>query len=255
MEKYPIRAVVKTAPDDDMCKQFDSLNTTMNIAQAAINTLAGKCLCDAFDLLAKHSLYHSSNIKRYANLAKRKYYDYEKLHSSNFGDRYQLFLDYLDAVEDIMSPHLNVLFWAVKRVLDKYKQSDTVLKTKVMIARTMIELSCSVFDDILSESQKHTGHDFTKYMRPARLTGCLSFWDNVTNALCVTHKGQPDINLNADSDVALAVKIIRTKLSDADTLNRAGYYALKLNPDIVEKYAKDDYRYLQDLYGFAFENP
>lgn len=246
--------VVRLSPDDarrvnlKIQKQFDELVTTLNIAQSAANTIAGKCLCEAYECLSQHTLFRNPHIRRYANLAKEKYYSYEKVHASDWGERYQMFLDHLDSVEEIINPHLQILYFAVKRVLDKHNQPDTELRSKLEVAYVMIELSCRIFDNLLRKAEERANRNFTKYLKPARLTGCLTFWDNVVNSICVTRKGEPDIDLNADADCKLALKVIDTKLSDADFLGKAAYSSLKLNPDVVEKYCKNDFKSLEEKY-------
>lgn len=229
----------------NMKEVCERLNSLVNVMLGAANTIAGRTLYDAYFMLKKDKGMFRHSLKHYANTAIQRFDNYEKAHITNFGERYRLFLDYLDNIEDQIMPHVDKLYWAMKAVLDKYNVENSALKAKVEIARTMIEYSCCIYDELMRDTKNKTGCDFYQFFLKGRLTGVLNAWDNVTRMLCKTEK---DINLNKDENCLLAFRIIEKVLTSEDTLNRAGYIALKQNPKL-QILDEKEYKQLQEKYS------
>lgn len=227
---------------------FDRLNSLINVVLGAVNTVAGRTLYEAYEELSKNKKLFQQRSRYCAKNAKRLFDTYERLHLQNFGDRYQLFIDYLDCVEDEVMPHVKKMYWSIKSVLDKYNEKDSALKAKIELARTMIEYSCCVYDRLIEDTRKASGYNFDKWMRPARLTGCFYWWNELAILVCKTDKDKT-IDLNADANCTLAFQIIERVLTSEDTLNRAGYEALKLNPEMVREIDGKDFEELKDKFG------
>ena len=245
-------------------EQYHKLNSLMNLVVGAANTIAGKAVIDTKNELYKRKDLWRQEIKLNARLAEKAYYDYERLHTRNFGDRYNLFLDYLSAVEDSIAKDVNMLTYSIAQVLTKHNQTDAMLKAQVETARTMSQYACDIFDTIIREANKKVSDlciqnfksvrlrkpfDYTPYFAPARLTSVFHYWDKVTSRLCKT-EGKEPISLNDDPNCKLAFQIIERKLTSEDFLNKAGYDALKLNPECIKGSISDeDLKELEDKFG------
>ena len=243
--------------------EFAHLNSLMNLVIGAVNTIAGKAVIDAKDELFKRKDLWRFEIKKNARLAEDAYYAYEKVHTRNFGDRYNLFLDYLNAVEDNIEKYVNMLTMSIAQVLTKHNQKDSMLKAKVETARTMSEYACSMFDMLIEKannrvntrcmklilSRKMKPFDFKPYFEAGRITGVYHYWDKVMSALCKSDKNGDVISLNEDPNCKLAFEIIERKITSEDFLNKAGYDALLLNPDCISTIAAEDYQELVDKFG------
>lgn len=227
---------------------FGRLCSLVNVMLGAVNTIAGRTLYEAYEMLVKDKKRFRFSVKQCANNAKKDFDAYEKMHCRIFGDRYRLFLDYLDSVEDEVMPHVQKMYFSIKSVLDKNRESDSALKAKIELARTMIEYSCYIYDRLLNETRKQSGYDFDRWMRPARLTGVLHWWDELEKLICKTDDKGVTINLNEDANCRLAFDIIERVLTNEDTLNKAGYEALKLNPDIVREISDEDFEELKEKF-------
>ena len=118
-------------------ENFNKLNSLINCVVGAVNTIAGKAVIDTKNELYKRKDLWRHEIKMNARLAEKAYYDYEAIHTRNFGDRYNLFLDYLSAVEDSIAKDVNMLTYSIAQVLTKHNQTDAMLKAQVETARTM----------------------------------------------------------------------------------------------------------------------
>ena len=244
-------------------ENFNKLNSLINCVVGAVNTIAGKAVIDTKNELYKRKDLWRQEIKMNARLAEKAYYDYEAIHTRNFGDRYNLFLDYLSAVEDNIAKDVNMLTYSIAQVLTRHNQTDAMLKAQVETARTMSQYACDIFDTIIREANKKVSDlciqnfksvrlrkpfDYTPYFAPARLTSVYHYWDKVTAKLCKT-EGNVPISLNDDPNCKLAFQIIERKLTSEDFLNKAGYDALKLNPECISSIAEEDYQELVDKFG------
>ena len=244
-------------------ENFNKLNSLINCVVGAVNTIAGKAVIDTKNELYKRKDLWRHEIKMNARLAEKAYYDYEAIHTRNFGDRYNLFLDYLSAVEDSITKDVNMLTYSIAQVLTKANQTDAMLKAQIETARTMTQYACDIFDTIIREANKKVSElciqnfksvrlrkpfDYTPYFAPARLTSVFHYWDKVTSKLCKTEGNLP-ISLNDDPNCKLAFQIIERKLTSEDFLNKAGYDALKLNPECISSIAEEDYQELVDKFG------
>lgn len=247
-------------------EQYHKLNSLMNLVVGAANTIAGRAVIDTKNELYKRKDLWRHEIKLNARLAEKAYYDYERLHTRNFGDRYNLFLDYLSAVEDNIGKDVDMLTYSIAQVLSKHNQKDAMLKAQIETARTMCEYACCVFDRLIKEANKKVYNecckyslstmqlrkpfDYTPYFAPARITPVFHYWDKVTAKLCKTGKGEEQIILNTDPNCKLAFEIIERKLTSEDFLNKAGYDALKLNPECIKDSISDeDLKELEDKFG------
>ena len=245
-------------------ENFNKLNSLINCVVGAVNTIAGKAVIDTKNELYKRKDLWRQEIKMNARLAEKAYYDYEAIHTRNFGDRYNLFLDYLSAVEDSIAKDVNMLTYSIAQVLTKHNQTDAMLKAQVETARTMSQYACDIFDTIIREANKKVSDlciqnfksvrlrkpfDYTPYFAHARLTSVYHYWDKVTARLCKT-EGKESISLNDDPNCKLAFQIIERKLTSEDFLNKAGYDALKLNPECIKGSISDeDLKELEDKFG------
>lgn len=128
----------------------------------------------------------------------------------------------------------------------------------------MSQYACDIFDTIIREANKKVSDlciqnfksvrlrkpfDYTPYFAPARLTAVFHYWDKITARLCKSENDVP-ISLNDDPNCKLAFEIIEKKLTSEDFLNKAGYDALKLNPECIKGSISDeDLKVLEDKFG------
>src|SRR5574344_1908854 len=163
----PILRQSKSAEAEQIQKHigenFNKLNSLINCVVGAVNTIAGKAVIDTKNELYKRKDLWRQEIKMNARLAEKAYYDYEAIHTRNFGDRYNLFLDYLSAVEDNIGKDVDMLTYSIAQVLSKHNQKDAMLKAQIETARTMCEYACCVFDRLIKEANKKVYNECCKY--------------------------------------------------------------------------------------------
>ncbi|TGX80491.1 hypothetical protein E5358_12600 [Palleniella muris] len=223
---------------------YNKLNALINVVLGAANTIAGRCLYNAIEVLAGDKRLYRHELKRLANEAKKYFDSYERTHMDNFGEKHQLFLDYLDGVEDEVMPHADTMYWSIKSALDRHNESDSELKAKVLLAHVLLEYSCQVYDDLIEKTRTSSGYNFDRFMRPARLTRVLHSWDGICGILC---KSEHDIDLNSEPNCLLAFRVIKRILQSGEAMNKAGYNALMLNPEFIEEIGDEDFEILKNM--------
>ena len=68
-------------------ENFNKLNSLINCVVGAVNTIAGKAVIDTKNELYKRKDLWRQEVKLNARLAEKAYYNYEAIHTRNFGDR------------------------------------------------------------------------------------------------------------------------------------------------------------------------
>lgn len=145
---------------------FEELNTLINLVVGATNTIAGKAMFDAIEKIKETSLF-KHDIKYNLNQCRKLYFSYEKRHLMNFEENKRLFLDYLDNAEESIQKDVDKLRTSIKKLLDKYEETESELKSYIETSRTLLEYSCYIYDVQINEARKKAPSiDFNNYMCP-----------------------------------------------------------------------------------------
>lgn len=217
---------------------FERCYSRLNIIIGAANSIAGKWLYDAVELLAKDERLYRFDIKHDALMCKRMFDEYERAHLTNHGGMKEFYVSYLDMMDDRVQPHADRMYWAVKNRLDKERVERSALFAKIEIALTLIDYSVYLYRYLIEDVKRESGYDFDKYLRPACLKHVLSRWESLEHKVCKLPKGVK-IDLNKDANCMLGFRCIENILTNEDELNNAAVKALQLHPDIAERYGID----------------
>ena len=240
-----MEAVRNRISKQEVMRLFDRCNSLVNLVVGAANSMAGSALADAVDV-GRNSRYYKHEAKRELNMAVKCFEQYERIHHSNFGDRYRLFLDYLDATDDALRKHVGIFRMSLMQVMTRNDVEDAGIKAYMETARCMAALACTTYDNVVEGMEKRACHaaNFKAAFSPARLTNVLFHLDRASKII-VVHNGSDVVDLNGDPNCSLAMEIIQKKLSSEDTLNRAGYIAIKENPDCAKYMSDEDMKILE----------
>lgn len=221
---------------------FNSLNSKINMVVGAANTIAGKVLYDLDEWMRKeeNKKIYRFKAKHLLSEALRDFKSYESRHYRNFGDRYGLFIDYLDEIENEVMPDVDKMYWSFKMVLDKAKEPKSELCAKIEVALAVCSIAVAIYDRLVSVTKDMTGFDFDVLMRPARLTGTLHWLEELERLLCKpTEKGKV-IDLTHDKTANLAAEVVMRKLTDDDVFNKVGAKALSYHPELQGSLTDED---------------
>lgn len=228
---------------------FDKMNSTVNMVVGAANTIAGKVLNDFVEWLKKDENMHHyrQRVKLCVNNALKEFERYESIHYRNFGEKYGLFLDYLDETENEVMPDVDKVYWSFKSCIDKAGEPQSEFFAKIEQAMVVAEIACAIYDRLTEEIQKQTGFDFRPQMKQARLTGTLHWLDVLEKAMCKkTTKDVGNIDLNKDKNCNLATSIVMRKLTDYDLFNKIGAKAIAFHPELRAELNEEDKKILDE---------
>lgn len=215
---------------------YEKQNSVFNVVVSAANEIAWLALDEALSQL-KPSKYYRHEVKRWAKTALKRYQEYEEMHHRNFDERYQIFIDYLDSIDDLFKKDIFLLTMSIKQHLDKFGEKDTKIKAIVETADILLENACLSFDWLFDDLAKESGYNFRRFFLKGRLTGVYSAWQNVVKSICKVESKH--INLDKDKNTSLAFEVIRKKLHP-NYLNKAGKQAIDLNMDVAMKYITEE---------------
>ena len=146
-------------------------------------------------------------------------------------DRYQLWLDLSDASEAELKPLVKTLYYCI----DNYFLKNHVPKSKIIArmeaAMVLIDVAVSLFRNLFDNIQKRIGIDLRPAFNEGNALELQHNWNNAMQSVINTIPGMPDIDINDDADSVQAAKNIITKLTNEGIYDRAGEYALQLNPE------------------------
>lgn len=223
---------------------FNNLNSTINTVVGAANTLAGKSIYDLVEWMQQDKKLFRLQVKHYATLALKEFKAYERIHYRNFGNRYSLFIDYLDTIEEAVTPDVEKLYWSSKMVMDKLHEPKSDLFAKVETAVIMTEISCAVYDRVLEITREQSGFDFDRFMRPGRLSNALHWLVELRSLICRQQNRASLTELVNDPTCNLAAKVLMRKLTDYDLLGESCKKALSYHPELEETLKGDDKKLL-----------
>lgn len=210
---------------------YNHVSSLFHTIVGAANDIAHTYMLDAIDQIKKKGLYRQK-VKKACKDAVARYEVFEKLNMQDMQnaetDKRQLYMDFLDSVDERLKPHIFLFWQAIKRVLDRNMIKDSDLKSYIILAYELINYSVELFDKFIEGCPSCPPVNFGLTFKPARLHAVRQAWGQVEEILC---KDCVSINLNKDENCRLSLDIIETHLVSEKYLNESGEEALALNPD------------------------
>ena len=223
---------------------WDRAESLSNTMIGVANEVARLAIADGIDAIKRAGLYKQKT-KQLCNETFRRQEHYENTHNQNFGDRLQLWLDYLDGTEDEYRRHIFNIYMAIKQTLDKHKQKNTELKARLECGRICAEMAVAQFDALFQDLKQKFGVDYSPLFQAGRYDGPLHTWRQLCDIYVKTDDPDDFIDLNTDKNLRLAADILAHKLNDAEVLNRIGKNAIEQNIETARKYtSKEDLKEL-----------
>ena len=180
-------------------------------------------------------------VKVKAMKAVDEYERYDKAVKQHFrelgDDRYYLWADLVARAADRLQPDVTKLFFAIKNKIDGQRVRNSVALAKVQTALALVTLSTLMYDIMAAQYQRQTMLRIAETFRGGRLTAVESLWKAVGDI--TGRQVMQDVNLRDDPQCQLGVQVILARYQSAEFLNEAAGEALRLNPEIEEKYLND----------------
>ncbi len=225
------------------------------VVAAAANELASVAVFDAMDTLRRNGFHGNKEARKWATKCEKDIHSYETMMrirlqdaSRRMGtvaedgrDKYTLWLDTTDRVDEEMKPHMDRLYYAVKMVMDRYSTPHSETLARMWTAHIMLQFAIRQFDAIFSDQKSRTGISLRGAFASGCMTGQLKAWHHALEALDkqLCPKDAPDVVLDQDPAVRTGVRAIYNKLNDPDLYNRGAEYGISLNPEVVTVSGED----------------
>lgn len=209
------------------------------------NDVAGMALHDAVTELRGYPHIYRMEVKRAAKTAEERFQKYERLLRETLKERFRLWMDIADGVNEEMHQHVFNLYMSFKQHLDTNGIPLSALRARIYTADTLLNISVRNFDDFFKVTRESTGADLSHLFQPARLDGIQRAWNVVCNAMSGTDAAG-NIDFNESPRCRLAVDIICRRIADHEMLNRAGLDALRLNPELTKDLSEEDRKFLNE---------
>ena len=255
----PIDAVV-AANAAKMADAVRRAESGFYVVVCAANELASLAVFDAMQTLRRADFHGCEKARKAAEKCRRKIEDYEarmrwklKDYSRKTGatdgqgrDKYSLWLDLTDHIDEELRPHMERLYYAIKLAVDREKTPHGETLARMWTANIMLRLAVKQFDDMFeTQCKKCMGVlSLRGAFAPGRMDGALRDWDAATEAMDshLCPKDARHVELDKDTNIANGIKAIANSLKDAETYNRGADYAIGLNLGIVDEEVRREYR-------------
>lgn len=210
---------------------FNHVSALFHTIVGGTNDIAHTYMRNAIEKIKEAGLYRQ-RIKKACKDAMSRYDVFEKLNMQDMQnaeiDKLQLYVDFLDSVDERLKPHIFLFRQAIKRVLDRNMIKDSDLKSYIILAYELINYSVELFDKFIEGCPSCPPVNFALTFKPARLHAVRQAWGQVEEILC---KDCVSIDLNKDEDCRRSLDVIELNLVSEKFINESGTAALELNPD------------------------
>lgn len=210
---------------------YNHVSSLFHTIIGGANDIAHTYMLDAIYQIKKKGLYRQK-VKKACKDAVARYEVFEKLNMQDMQnaetDKRQLYMDFLDDVDQRLKPHVFLFRQGIKRVLDRNFIKDSEFKSYIILAHELINYAVVLFDKFIANCPSCPPVNFGLTFKPARLHPVRQAWEQVEEILCKDCIG---IHLDDDDNCRRALDIIETQIISEKFINQSGEAALALNPD------------------------
>lgn len=216
---------------EELLKSIDRYCSLYYITMGSAYNIAQTAMKDALGAIKEDKKLYRQQTKQSINKALAAYNTWDAKMRFVLADRYQLWLDLSDASEAELKPLVKTLYYCI----DNYFLKNHVPKSKIVArmeaAMVLIDVAVSLFRNLFDNIYKKIGVNLRPAFNEGNAQDLQHNWNNAMSSVINSIPGMPDIDINDDADSVQAAKNIITKLSNEGIYDRAGEYALQLNPE------------------------
>lgn len=218
---------------DRVCSlYYVTIGSIYNVCQSA--------MVDARELLCQDKSLFRHKVKQEVNLAFLAYDQWNAAMQRILKDRYQIWLDISDYVDSDLRQQVGVLFYSIDNFFLKCCVPRSKIFSRMETALVLLNIARDTFRRIFDHARKLIGVDVAPLFAGADASDIFFHWHTAITVASHSVPGFPDIDVNTDSTSVQAVRNIQQALSADNIYNRAGEYALRLNPDQWRHLSKED---------------
>lgn len=240
MSRTPKRAYI-IAPSvkqkEEILKSIDHYCSLYYITMGSAYNIAQTAMIDAYNAIKEDKKLYRQQTKQSINKALAAYNTWDTKMRFALADRYQLWLDLSDASEAELKPLVTTLYYCIDNYFLKNKVPKSKIIARMETAMVLIDIAVNLFRNLFDNIEKKIGMDLRQAFNEGNALELQRNWNNAIQFVINSVTGMPDIDINDDADSVQAAKNIVTKISNEGIYDRAGEYALQVNPE----YKPEDY--------------
>lgn len=222
---------------EEILKSIDRYCSLYYITMGSAYNIAQTAMIDAYNAIKEDKKLYRQQTKQSINKALAAYNTWDAKMRFVLADRYQLWLDLSDASEAELKPLVTTLYYCIDNYFLKNKVPKSKIIARMEAAMVLIDIAVNLFKNLFDNIQKKIGKDLRPMFSDGNALELRQNWNNAMQSVINSVPGMPDIDINDDADSVQAAKNIVTKISNEGVYNRAGEYALQVNPE----YKPEDY--------------
>lgn len=211
----------------------DKISAAAYVVVLCVNDIADASLRDAVAEL-RGTKYYRHDVKRTCRMCLDKYDAFGKRVEHVLKGRFQFWMDLADAYSESMQPHIDKLYWSIKNLLDRNRETDSSVKARLCTAEFMLSAAASNFSGYFDAMAERYSVDIRSWFREADLSGIRHLFSHVCDIVLARNTPQcKPIDIASDPNCHLAGKCIANLMLSPDIINAAGRKAILANPDVV----------------------
>lgn len=216
---------------EELLKSIDRYCSLYYITMGSAYNIAQTAMIDAYNAIKEDKKLYRQKTKQSINKALAAYNTWDAKMRFVLADRYQLWLDLSDASDAELKPLVTTLYYCIDNYFLKNKVPKSKIIARMETAMVLIDVAVNLFKNLFDNIQKKIGADLRPMFNDGSALELQHNWNNAMQSVVNSVPGMPDIDINDDVDSVQATKNIVMKLSNEGVYDRAGDYALQMNPE------------------------
>lgn len=216
---------------EELLKSIDRYCSLYYIIMGSAYNVAQTAMIEAYRAIKEDKKLYRQKTKQSINKALAAYDTWDSKMRFVLADRYQLWLDLSDASEAELKPLITTLYYCIDNYFLKNKMPKSKIIARMETAMVLIDVAVNLFKNLFDNIQKKIGTDLRPMFNDGNALELRKNWNNAMQSVINSVPGIPNIDINDDADSVQAANNIVMKLSNENIYDRAGEYALQLNPE------------------------
>lgn len=210
------------------------------VTMGSIYNVCQTAMVDARQVLKDDKSLYRHLVKFHVNEAFKAYDAWNASMQRVLKDRYQMWLDVSDSVDSDLSQRVQVLYYSIDNFFLKSHVPKSKIFARMETALVLLDIAHNTFQKLFQSIHDKVGVDISHMFAGADARNIYVAWHKAITQASRATPNFPDIDVNADPNSTQAVHNIINALTSERIYNRAGEYAIRLNPDQWHHLSKED---------------
>lgn len=212
-------------------ERIDRACSLYYVTMGSIYAVCQTAMVDARTALREDRLVFRHQTKFHVNNAIAAYERWNIAMQRILKDRYQLWLDLSDSVDEEIKPLVTTLYYSIDNYFLKLHVPKSKIFSHMETALVLLDIARITFSNIFKRVHEKIGVDIAPLFAGADASDIFFHWQSALTAASKAVPGFPDVDVNKDPMSVQAACNVTAHLSAKAIYDRAGEYALRLNQD------------------------